>query len=797
MNGSARTMAGRAERGNSGVVEMAVTVISDPDRSDASSNTVRVLLVEDNPGDVTLMREMLGESRSARFALTSADRLRDALKMVEDEAPDIVLLDLGLPDSAGLRTLETMNAAFPKLPTIVLTGLTDVELGVKAMAIGAQDYLVKGEVDETSVERAIRYAIQRKRMLEELRESNDRYVSLFKENHAVMLLVDPAKNKIMDVNQAAVEFYGYSREDFIGKDLHDVRCSDGPAAADIASSEKSPLFLKHRLANGQIRDVEVVTGPIHIENRTYIYSIVHDITERRRAEEERARLALEVEEQRKMLQTVIENAPAGILALSGNDLKVRWANQAFADVCGRSAWSELMAGKPLTQVPAPPLNLTDKVQAVLRNNAPSSRTEVETVMVNGKRTFLNISIVPIQFKVGEKGALVLLTDVTEQVLARNRMEEMAVRADAEKRWVKTILDNLPVGVNVSDSAGKTVMSNDLVDAIWGGRLPTISNLKDYKALKGWWADNGMTVRPDEWPIALAIRKGETIVGNVIDIQRLDGSRGTILCSAAPIRDGESKIIGGVSVIQDITRQRKLEHDAIEAKEQAELYIDLLSHDISNMNAAVSSYLQAAVDRIDIETKNMQYFSKSQEILSSSNELIETVRKIQRVESHDSKYGLVDLGWLLEDVRAEFEHYPGREIKISYKASIKKFVMAGDLLRDVFTNLLSNSIKHSAGPVEISIVLNKVFEAGREHYKVWVEDDGPGIPDELKSKLFQRKMRGRTKTTGSGLGLYLVKKLVEDLNGRVWVEDRVPGDPSKGARFVVLLPAVTGDAKPMI
>jgi len=111
--------------------------------------------------------------------------------------------------------------------------------------------------------------------------------------------------------------------------------------------------------------------------------------------------------------------------------------------------------------------------------------------------------------------------------------------------------------------------------------------------------------------------------------------------------------------------------------------------------------------------------------------------------------------------------------------------------------LSNSIKHSTGPVEISIVLNKVFEAGREHYKVWVEDDGPGIPDDLKSKLFQRKMRGRTKTTGSGLGLYLVKKLVEDLNGRVWVEDRVPGDPSKGARFVVLLPAVTGDARPMI
>jgi PAS domain S-box-containing protein len=539
-----RTIDGRMERRSNEVLEMVITMVNDPDRSGSANNIVRVLLVEDNPGDVALMREMLNESRSARFALMSVDRLSAALKMVEDEAPDIVLLDLGLPDSSGLKTLETMNASYPKLPTIVLTGLTDVELGVKAMTIGAQDYLVKGEVDETGVERAIRYAIQRKRMLEELRESNDRYVSLFKENHAVMFIADPAKNKIVDVNQAAVDFYGYGRQDLIGKDLHYIICSEGPGAEDASSNEMSPLFLKHRLADGQLRDVEVVTGPIHIENRTYTYSIVHDITERRRAEEERARLALEVEEQRKMLQTVIENAPAGILALSGNDLKVRWANQAFADVCGDTVWAELMAGKPLTQVSAPPLDLTDKVQAVLRNNAPSGRKEAETITLNGKRTFLNISIVPIQYKVGEKGALVLLTDVTEQVSARNRMEEMAARADAEKRWVRAILDNLPVGVSVSDNVGKTVMSNDLVDVIWGGRLPTLSSLKDYKALKGWWADNGMTVRPDEWPIAIAIRKGETVVGNVIDIQRLDGSRGTILCSAAPIHDGSNKIIGG-------------------------------------------------------------------------------------------------------------------------------------------------------------------------------------------------------------------------------------------------------------
>lgn len=97
-------------------------------------------------------------------------------------------------------------------------------------------------------------------------------------------------------------------------------------------------------------------------------------------------------------------------------------------------------------------------------------------------------------------------------------------------------------------------------------------------------------------------------------------------------------------------------------------------------------------------------------------------------------------------------------------------------------------------MEISISLSKMFENGREYYKVSIEDNGPGISDELKSKLFQRKQRGRSKTAGSGLGLFLVKKLVEDFHGLVWVEDRVPGDHTQGAKFVVMLPAVSVDGR---
>ncbi len=762
---------------------------------DMPESTIAVLLVEDNPGDVGLMRAMFSGTHSARFEIEVAERLRDAVGLLKDYRPDVILLDLGLPDSFGLGTLEQMLAHISNVPVIVLTGTSDEELGVLAVSLGAQDYLIKGEVDTYVLERSLRYAIQRMKTLEELRESNERYVSLFKENHAVMFLVDPQSHRVVDVNQAAIDYYGYPMEDFIGMDLSGIappQLQAKESTGDMSLPSTGRTYARHRLADGQARDVEEMTAPIHLNGQAYLYSIVYDVTDRLRAEEEKARLAQEVQEQKWLLQTVIENAPVGIEVMSGPDLRVKWVNQAFVDICRQGAVDEILERR-LEDTVGPVPQVSSMIKGMIKDNAPV-KTDLE-IGVHEDATHVHFSAVPLPLK-DEGGALMILTDITEQVNARKRIEDMAARAEQEKRRVKTILDSLPVGVMVADQQGNVVESNVIVDSIMGGKVqrPLSSGNQE---LKAWWSDNGLAVRPEDWPLSQAVKKGKTARGTMLDVQRVDGTRGTILSSASPLKDGKGSIIGGVSVLQDITHQRRLEHDAIEAKEQAELYIDLLSHDISNMNAAVASYLETAMERMNVEGKNAQLFTKPQEILRESNLLIENVRKIQQVDSHESKHGLVDLGWLLEDVRAEYERLAGQRVKISYKTSIKKFVLASGLLKDVFSNLIMNAVKHSDGQVEISISLAKVFEGGREYYKTSVEDNGPGIPDEQKSKLFQRARRGRGKAKGAGLGLYLVKKVVEDINGRVWVEDRVPGDHTQGTRFVVLLPAVSNEAKALL
>jgi len=135
------------------------------------SQTITVLVVEDNPGDARLLREYLRESGPITFELTHAERLRDALKFMTLQDFDVVMLDLSLPDSQGLDTLRAVHRQVPDVPVVVLTGFADDVAALRAVQEGAQDYLIKGNVDSNLLVRSIRYAIDRNRMMAELEQA--------------------------------------------------------------------------------------------------------------------------------------------------------------------------------------------------------------------------------------------------------------------------------------------------------------------------------------------------------------------------------------------------------------------------------------------------------------------------------------------------------------------------------------------------------------------------------------------------------------------------------------------------
>lgn len=138
------------------------------ENSAAEAGRLKVLLVEDNPGDARLIQFMLAESGGDLFEIETAERLSQGLGRLAEDGIGLVLLDLSLPDSQGLNTFLQMHARARQIPIIVLSGLLDTTIAVQAVHEGAQDFLVKGQVDGQLLVRAMRYAIERKRMAEQL-----------------------------------------------------------------------------------------------------------------------------------------------------------------------------------------------------------------------------------------------------------------------------------------------------------------------------------------------------------------------------------------------------------------------------------------------------------------------------------------------------------------------------------------------------------------------------------------------------------------------------------------------------
>ncbi len=136
--------------------------------------SIRVLQIEDNPADARLIRELIAEGSSMGFTWEHVERLTAATDLLRVQPFDLVLLDLSLPDSQGLETFNRLQSHAVSIPIVVLTGLDNESLGVQAVRAGAQDYLVKGQLDGERLVRVLRYAVERKRSENALRAKIER-----------------------------------------------------------------------------------------------------------------------------------------------------------------------------------------------------------------------------------------------------------------------------------------------------------------------------------------------------------------------------------------------------------------------------------------------------------------------------------------------------------------------------------------------------------------------------------------------------------------------------------------------
>jgi PAS domain S-box-containing protein len=260
---------------------------------------IKVLLIEDNPGDARLVQEMLVEARGAAFDLECADRLSAGLEYIADDGADVVLLDLGLPDSQGLETFDRTYAQAPEVPILVL-------LAVRAVQKGAQDYLVKGQVDSNLLARAVSYAIERKRAQEALRDSEERYRDIIESAHDMIQNVKP-DGHFEFVNRAWLETLGYTGTELSALNISDIIHPDSlPHCREIFSKIMAGKAVTGIQATFVTKDgrqvfVEGNATPRYLEGKVVgTHAFFRDITKRKQAEKELKKYASELEDSNRL-----------------------------------------------------------------------------------------------------------------------------------------------------------------------------------------------------------------------------------------------------------------------------------------------------------------------------------------------------------------------------------------------------------------------------------------------------------------------------------------------------------------
>lgn len=250
---------------------------------------IRALLVEDNPGDARLFFELVRETGAGYLKLEHVDRLDKALSRLSNEHFDVVLLDLSLPDEQGLTTLLRTHAHAPKVPIVILTGLDDEAVAVRAVRAGAQDYLVKGRVDGDLLVRSMRYATERWRAVEALERREEHYRSLIEHSLDLISILN-VDGTIRYVSPSHERVLGYPSDNLVGQNVFGFIHPDDVAGVKENFARQdgaASLECRFRHKDGSWRMLESFGRNLsHVPGVSGLVVNSRDVTDRKRLEEQ-------------------------------------------------------------------------------------------------------------------------------------------------------------------------------------------------------------------------------------------------------------------------------------------------------------------------------------------------------------------------------------------------------------------------------------------------------------------------------------------------------------------------------
>jgi PAS domain S-box-containing protein/putative nucleotidyltransferase with HDIG domain len=395
-----------------------MTVQSFAKGTDVEDRPISVLLIESNPQDVRLIQEMLVQAHAMHFELKGVDRLSAGLVRLATNNVGLVLLDLDLPDSRGFDTFAKAYALAPQKPIVVMTGLHDKEIALKAVQEGAQGYLVKEQLDSYSLVQTITGAIERKRAEEELRSQ-----ALIFENIHDGIIVTDLEGNIIRWNPAAEKMFGYYQDEVFQKTLGilSTRIMKGTLRDGRWSGEMG--FTRK---DGTEGICETTVIPLRDERGSIsaVFGVARDVTERKQAEE-----SLRKSEEK--YRSIIENMQEGYFEndLAGNftfvnDALCRLTGYPREELIGKNnrKYTNKKTAKEIYQI----------YNRIYRTGEPRKEIEEEYIRKDGKKGFAELSVSLIS---DAEGNPIGFRGISHDITERKQTEEALRKSERQLRLV--------------------------------------------------------------------------------------------------------------------------------------------------------------------------------------------------------------------------------------------------------------------------------------------------------------------------------------------------------------------------
>lgn len=747
----------------------------------AAAVPVRVLLLEDTEIDRALVETIL---RQHAFGIRHATTLAEALIALRSDDFDVILADLGLPDSSGLATLEALRQHASATPIVVLTGRDDEATALRAVSAGAQDYLVKGSTEANALVRAIRYAVERGRATEAISVSEARMRTILEGALDAVVTVNQ-KGLILRWNRSAEEIFGRQRAEVLGRPMAELIFPERFRAAhhramrafldtgDASSMGKRVEWIALR-SDGAEFPIEVrITADADSSGMTFT-AFISDITERRRAQEER--IASEAK-----FRALVEHT-YDIIYLCDADGRFTYVSPAVTRVLGYAP-AELLGRRPIDLVHSDDVDYVER-----RFDATDATTPVVAEFRFRHRDggWRHLEVVRAN-RVADPAVRAIVgtaRDVTGRRESQQALEQL-------RRRYELILNSIGDGVLGVNLAGNIIFENPAAAAILGWKRTEIIGESALQTTRH--ACSGDPPRPvTDSPIQWTLADGR-LTGSDDDVfWRKDGSAVRVEYTSAPMVDEQGRISGAVVTFRDITKQRQLEQQVELAERVASLgrVSASVAHEFNNLLMSVGPFA-------DVLRRKAQH---DPGLELPVRHIVNAVRRGQRLTDEilrftnpaEPRLEPVDLAALIRDSAEEVRGVlPDRTVQVEVPPHLETRADA-DQLAQVLLNLISNArdattgggaVSIGAAPaVELPFLRERLPEAER-FVAFYVRDDGCGISAEARQHIFEPFFTAG-KRHGTGLGLAVAYRIAAGHEGDLLCES----EEGAGSTFYFVLPA---------